>query len=77
MAAVDFGDAELFEQFDEKAPTHIRIIDEGDEEEGESSDRLRGLRQTLEVCEETVERLKAENILIVLHPLSVLAFGFG
>ncbi|XP_056103339.1 zinc finger CCHC domain-containing protein 8-like isoform X1 [Rhinichthys klamathensis goyatoka] len=61
MAAVDFGDVELFEQFEEKAPTHIRIIDEGDEEEGESSDRLRGLRQTLEVCEETVERLKAEN----------------
>lgn len=77
MAAVDFGDAELFDQFEEKAPTHIRMIDEGDEEEGESSDRLRGLRHTLEVCEETVERLKAENILIVFHPVSVLAFVFG
>lgn len=51
----------MFEQFEENAPTHIRMIDEGDEEEGESSDRLRGLRQTLEVCEETIERLNAEN----------------
>ncbi|XP_067293807.1 zinc finger CCHC domain-containing protein 8 isoform X2 [Pseudorasbora parva] len=61
MAAVEFGDAELFEQFEEKAPTHIRLIDEDEEEEGESSERLRGLRQTLEVCEETIERLNAEN----------------
>lgn len=63
MAAVDFGDSELFDQFEEKAPAHIRMIDEGDDEEGESSDRLRELRQTLEVCEETIERLNAENIL--------------
>ncbi|XP_051748754.1 zinc finger CCHC domain-containing protein 8 [Ctenopharyngodon idella] len=61
MAAVDFGDSELFDQFEEKAPAHIRMIDEGDDEEGESSDRLRELRQTLEVCEETIERLNAEN----------------
>lgn len=72
MAAVDFGDSELFDQFEEKAPAHNRLTDEGDDEEGESSDRLRELRQTLEVCEETIERLNAENI---LHPVSALAFS--
>ncbi|XP_073806479.1 zinc finger CCHC domain-containing protein 8 isoform X1 [Danio rerio] len=59
MAAVEFGDTELFEQFEDKASA--RITDEGGEEEGESSDRLQGLRQTLGECEETIGRLNAEN----------------
>ncbi|XP_058631171.1 zinc finger CCHC domain-containing protein 8 isoform X1 [Onychostoma macrolepis] len=61
MAAVEFGDSELFDQFEEKAPERNRVIDEVDNEESESSDRLRELRQTLEVCEDTIERLNAEN----------------
>uniref|UniRef100_A0A9J7ZV32 Zinc finger, CCHC domain containing 8 n=1 Tax=Cyprinus carpio carpio TaxID=630221 RepID=A0A9J7ZV32_CYPCA len=62
MATVEFGDSELFDQFEENAPERDRIIEEvADEEESESSDRLRDLRQTLEVCEDTIERLNAEN----------------
>lgn len=72
MAAVEFGDSELFDQFEEKAPERDRIIDEVNDEESESSDRLRELRQTLEVCEDTIERLNAENILTAYHPVSVL-----
>ncbi|RXN06993.1 zinc finger CCHC domain-containing 8-like protein [Labeo rohita] len=64
MAAVEFGDSELFEQFEEKAPKLGHITDEAeDDEEGESSARLRELRHTLQECEETIERLNAENIL--------------
>ncbi|XP_050966468.1 zinc finger CCHC domain-containing protein 8 isoform X2 [Labeo rohita] len=62
MAAVEFGDSELFEQFEEKAPELGHITDEAeDDEEGESSARLRELRHTLQECEETIERLNAEN----------------
>ncbi|XP_051951427.1 zinc finger CCHC domain-containing protein 8-like, partial [Xyrauchen texanus] len=59
MATVDFGDSELFEQFEEKVPVakHIRMTH--DEEEG--SDQLRELRQSLEECEERIQRLNAEN----------------
>ncbi|XP_056314752.1 zinc finger CCHC domain-containing protein 8 isoform X2 [Danio aesculapii] len=59
MAAVEFGDTELFEQFEDKASA--RITDEGEDEEGEGSDRLHELRQTLGECEETIGRLNAEN----------------
>ncbi|XP_073696059.1 zinc finger CCHC domain-containing protein 8 isoform X2 [Garra rufa] len=61
MAAVDFGDSELFEQFEENAPEQVKIPDEADDEESESSDRLKELRQTIEECEETIEKLNAEN----------------
>ncbi|XP_042581018.1 zinc finger CCHC domain-containing protein 8-like [Cyprinus carpio] len=61
MATVEFGDSELFDQFEENAPERDRIIEEVADEESESSDRLRDLRQTLEVCEDTIERLNAEN----------------
>lgn len=70
MATVEFGDSELFDQFEENAPERDRIIEEVADEESESSDRLRDLRQTLEVCEDTIERLNAENILIAYHPVS-------
>ncbi|XP_059405748.1 zinc finger CCHC domain-containing protein 8-like [Carassius carassius] len=61
MAAVEFGDSELFDQFEENAPERDRMIEEVVDEESVSSDRLRELRQTLEVCEDTIERLNAEN----------------
>ncbi|KAI4889404.1 hypothetical protein NFI96_034087 [Prochilodus magdalenae] len=58
---VDFGDSELFEQLeaDPPVPKHIRFTDD----EEESTDGLRELRERLEECEETIDRLKAENIL--------------
>lgn len=54
---VDFGDSELFEQFDtESTPLakHIRFT-----EDEEAPD----LRERIEECEETITRLKTENIL--------------
>lgn len=54
---VDFGDIELFEQFEtEKTPLvkHIRFTD--DEEAPDLRDRI-------EECEETINQLKVENIL--------------
>ncbi|XP_057213841.1 zinc finger CCHC domain-containing protein 8 [Triplophysa rosa] len=55
MAEVDFGDTELFDQF-EKAPVvkHIRFSDVDEEESDEVRDRL-------VACEATIERLNAEN----------------
>lgn len=60
MAEVDFGDTELFEQF-ENAPVvkHIRFSDVDEEESEEVHDRL-------VACEATIERLNAENILVIL-----------
>ncbi|XP_022522576.2 zinc finger CCHC domain-containing protein 8 [Astyanax mexicanus] len=57
---VDFGDSELFEQLDADPPLpkHIRFTDD---EEEEAPDALRELRERLEECEETVQRLRAEN----------------
>ncbi len=72
MAVVEFGVSELFDQFEENAPERDRNKDEVDDEESGSSGRLRELRQTLEVCEDTIERLNAENILRAYHPVSVL-----
>ncbi|KAK3514463.1 hypothetical protein QTP70_018710 [Hemibagrus guttatus] len=52
---VDFGDSELFEQFDSDTPLakHIRFTD--DEEDAPD------LRERVEECEETITRLKTEN----------------
>ncbi|XP_043094552.1 zinc finger CCHC domain-containing protein 8 isoform X2 [Puntigrus tetrazona] len=61
MAAVEFGDSELFDQFEENAPERDRVVHEVGDGEGESSGRLRELRRTLEACEDTIERLNAEN----------------
>ncbi len=72
MAVAEFGVSELFDQFEENAPERDRNKDEVDDEESGSSGRLRELRQTLEVCEDTIERLNAENILRAYHPVSVL-----
>lgn len=53
---VDFGDSELFEQFEADTPVakHIRFTDDK-----EAPD----LRERIEECEETINRLKTENIL--------------
>ncbi|KAM9858627.1 zinc finger CCHC domain-containing protein 8 [Aulostomus maculatus] len=61
MADVDFGDTELFQQFDDFAPpvsTHIRFT-ENDEEQEETS----LLRSRLEENNDYIQRLIEENIL--------------
>ncbi|XP_055987386.1 zinc finger CCHC domain-containing protein 8 [Sorex fumeus] len=65
-AEVDFGDLELFEAFDppEEAipkPVHTRFKDDDDVEADENGVEDAGLRERLRQCEETVERLRAEN----------------
>uniref|UniRef100_A0A3Q3MN85 Zinc finger CCHC domain-containing protein 8 n=1 Tax=Mastacembelus armatus TaxID=205130 RepID=A0A3Q3MN85_9TELE len=62
MAEVDFGDRELFEQLDDTAfsvPTHIRFTD--DEEDQDETSQL---RSRLEDCEDYIQRLTEENILV-------------
>lgn len=73
-AEVDFGDLELFEAFDHpeeslQKPVHTRFKDDdGDEEENGVGDAE--LRERLRQCEETIERLRAENILPARWALS-------
>uniref|UniRef100_A0A286XP26 Zinc finger CCHC domain-containing protein 8 n=1 Tax=Cavia porcellus TaxID=10141 RepID=A0A286XP26_CAVPO len=73
-AEVDFGDLELFEAFDPPEestpkPVHTRFKDDGDEEDEEEEEEDENgcgdaeLRERLRRCEETVEQLRAENIL--------------
>lgn len=61
MAEVDFGDSELFQQLDEGGPlnTHIRF-----EQDEENSEEILELREKLEECKETINRLQLENILM-------------
>ncbi len=62
MAEVDFGDSELFQQLDDSAPpvaAHIRFTD--DEEDQEETAQL---RSRLEECNEYIQRLTEENILV-------------
>ncbi len=62
MAEVDFGDSELFEQLDDSAPpvpTHIRFTD--DEEDQKETSQL---RSRLEECDDYIQRLTEENILL-------------
>lgn len=64
MAEVDFGDSELFQQLDEPAPpvtTHIRFTDD-DEEQDERGE----LRSRLEECDDYIQRLTEENILVAV-----------
>uniref|UniRef100_A0A3Q4HP87 Zinc finger CCHC domain-containing protein 8 n=1 Tax=Neolamprologus brichardi TaxID=32507 RepID=A0A3Q4HP87_NEOBR len=64
MAEVDFGDSELFQQLDESAPPvtkHIRFTDD-DEEQNERSE----LRSRLEECDDYIQRLTEENILVAV-----------
>lgn len=73
MAAVDFGDSELFEQLDDSAPLvplHIRFKDD-DEEENEA-----GLLQNkLEKCEDYIQKLIEENILTRVLVLMLASSG--
>lgn len=67
-AEVDFGDLELFEAFDhpEEAlpkPVHTRFKDGDGDEEDENGVGDAGPRERLRQCEETIEQLRAENIL--------------
>ncbi|KAG7480988.1 hypothetical protein MATL_G00062060 [Megalops atlanticus] len=61
MAEVDFGDSELFQQFEEGRPVQPHILFEDDEE---GPEEITELREKLEGCEETISRLQAENILL-------------
>lgn len=70
MAEVDFGDSELFEQIDDSAPQvakHIRFTDDGEDQEEKSH-----LKSRLEECDDYIQRLTDENILVG-GALSVLA----
>lgn len=61
-AEVDFGDRELFEQLEEEdgpPPPRLSV----DEEEEAREEAFSELRERLRGCEETVRRLRAENIL--------------
>ncbi|KAM5237723.1 zinc finger CCHC domain-containing protein 8 [Ctenodactylus gundi] len=67
-AEVDFGDLELFEAFDPPEestpkPVHTRFKDDGGDEEEENGVGDAELRERLRQCEETIEQLRAENIL--------------
>lgn len=70
-AGVDFGDLELFEAFDPleestPKPVHTRFKDAEEEEEDEDDENGVGdaeLQEQLRRCEETIEQLRAENIL--------------
>lgn len=62
MAEVDFGDSELFQQLDDSVPRvskHIRFTD--DEEDQEEMGQL---RSRLEECDDYIQRLIEENILV-------------
>ncbi|KFO23534.1 Zinc finger CCHC domain-containing protein 8 [Fukomys damarensis] len=75
-AEVDFGDLELFEAFDPSGestpkPVHTRFKDDdGHEEEVENGGDDAELRERLRQCEETIEQLRAENILPAGRALS-------
>uniref|UniRef100_H2NIZ7 Zinc finger CCHC-type containing 8 n=1 Tax=Pongo abelii TaxID=9601 RepID=H2NIZ7_PONAB len=65
-AEVYFGDLELFEPFDHPEesipkPVHTRFKDDDEEDENGVGDAE--LRERLRQCEETIEQLRAENIL--------------
>lgn len=70
MADVDFGDSELFEQLDDSAPRvpkHIRFSN--DEEDQEETSQL---RSRLEECDDYIQRLIEENILVRSFQLLIL-----
>uniref|UniRef100_G3SJI0 Zinc finger CCHC-type containing 8 n=1 Tax=Gorilla gorilla gorilla TaxID=9595 RepID=G3SJI0_GORGO len=67
-AEVYFGDLELFEPFDHPEesipkPVHTRFKDDDGDEEDENGVGDAELRERLRQCEETIEQLRAENIL--------------
>nr|XP_026258715.1 zinc finger CCHC domain-containing protein 8 isoform X2 [Urocitellus parryii] len=74
-AEVDFGDLELFEAFDPPEesipkPVHTRFKDDDGDPEDEDGVGDAELRERLRQCEETLEQLRAENILPVGRALS-------
>ncbi|CAI9149094.1 unnamed protein product [Rangifer tarandus platyrhynchus] len=74
-AEVDFGDLELFEAFDHPEdstpkPVHTRFKDDDGDEEDENGIGDAELRERLRQCEETIEQLRAENILPARWALS-------
>ncbi|XP_069880893.1 zinc finger CCHC domain-containing protein 8 [Dipodomys merriami] len=65
-AEVDFGDLELFEAFDPQKestpkPVHTRFKEDDGDVEDEHGVGDAALRERLRQCEETIERLRAEN----------------
>lgn len=75
-AEVDFGDLELFEAFDHPEesilkPIHTRFKDHGGGEEDENGVADAELRERLRQCEETIDQLRAENILPARWALSL------
>lgn len=74
-AEVDFGDLELFEAFDPPEesipkPVHTRFKDDDGDPEDEDGVGDAELQERLRQCEETIERLRAENILPAGRALS-------
>lgn len=74
-AEVDFGDLELFEAFDPPEesipkPVHTRFKDDDGDPEDENGVGDAELRERLQQCEETIEQLRAENILPAGRALS-------
>uniref|UniRef100_A0A2K5IS27 PSP proline-rich domain-containing protein n=1 Tax=Colobus angolensis palliatus TaxID=336983 RepID=A0A2K5IS27_COLAP len=74
-AEVYFGDLELFEPFDHPEesipkPVHTRFKDEDGDKEDENGVGDAELRERLRQCEETIEQLRAENILPARWALS-------
>lgn len=82
-AGVDFGDLELFEAFDPQEestpkPVHTRFKDDDAEEEDDDDENGVGdaeLQEQLRRCEETIEQLRAENILPARWALSLGTWG--
>lgn len=74
-AGVDFGDLELFEAFDPQEestpkPVHTRFKDDDDDDEDAEENGVGDaeLQEQLRHCEETIEQLRAENILPACWP---------
>uniref|UniRef100_A0A8I6GJE8 Zinc finger CCHC domain-containing protein 8 n=1 Tax=Rattus norvegicus TaxID=10116 RepID=A0A8I6GJE8_RAT len=72
-AGVDFGDLELFEAFDPQEestpkPVHTRFKDDEEEDDDDDENGVGDaeLQEQLRRCEETIEQLRAENILPIL-----------
>lgn len=79
MAGIDFGDRELFAQFEDgPVPVHIRF-----DETEENGDDNEDLQDKLQECEETMAHLRAENqelkrkLKLVSQPSSLVVEDFN
>ncbi|XP_061674631.1 zinc finger CCHC domain-containing protein 8 [Syngnathoides biaculeatus] len=63
MSAIDFGDAQLFEQLDDfiPAPVHIRFPDREGADTAEDDEETGRLRSRLVECDDSIEKLTEEN----------------